>query len=374
MNNLVVNSRLIQRFFEVDVIGLYFTRSLEDISRFSISKVFQTMGYAIRIFTTVLRRRPDLVYFTIAPRGFAFYRDAVFVLILKLLAVRIVFHIHGQGIKMGSRKSMISRSLYRWVFRDVHVICLSELLVEDLVDIYDGKPYIVPNGVGHAPMGKSFYPARLPAAVPKILYLSNYFKSKGLLVLLDAMATLKERGCHFVLKLVGAPGDLSCLDLKEIISDKGMDTMVEILGPLYGDEKYQQLCNADIFVHPTCFDAFPLVILEAMQCGLPVVSTREGGIPDIVLEGTTGFLSEKGDSNHLAEHIATLIEDQALRLEMGKKAQRRFNEKYTFAKFEQNITGALVALVDEKHTAVTRQIDLSSCYLNLQKQKKTQHG
>jgi glycosyltransferase involved in cell wall biosynthesis len=99
---------------------------------------------------------------------------------------------------------------------------------------------------------------------------------------------------------------------------------VEITGPRYGEEKYGELRKADLFVFPTYNDAFPLVTLEAMQFALPVISTNEGGVPDIVNDGETGFLVERQNVEQLAEKIALLLQNKELRQMMGQKGYERF--------------------------------------------------
>jgi glycosyltransferase involved in cell wall biosynthesis len=81
---------------------------------------------------------------------------------------------------------------------------------------------------------------------------------------------------------------------------------------------YQQ---ANIFVLTSDCEGTPNVILEAMACGLPVVATRVGGVPDIVCHGQTGFLAEAGDDSSMMDALLSLIGDENLRVEMGGRAR-----------------------------------------------------
>jgi glycosyltransferase involved in cell wall biosynthesis len=74
-------------------------------------------------------------------------------------------------------------------------------------------------------------------------------------------------------------------------------------GALYGVEKNKILSSSDILVHPTFNDALPVVILEAMSCGICVVSNQEGGIPDLIDDGVDGFLV---DENKTDEYVGVL--------------------------------------------------------------------
>jgi glycosyltransferase involved in cell wall biosynthesis len=77
---------------------------------------------------------------------------------------------------------------------------------------------------------------------------------------------------------------------------------------------------ADIYVHPSRIDTFPLTVLEALACGTPVIASGVGGIPEQVVESKTGYLVPVGDSHAMAEKITDLIMDDALRERLGKQA------------------------------------------------------
>lgn len=78
-------------------------------------------------------------------------------------------------------------------------------------------------------------------------------------------------------------------------------------------------------------------IIEAMAMGVPVVATRCGGIPEIVVDGETGFLVERGDSTALAQAILRLLSDEDLRKSMGKAARKRAVELFAWEKIAANL-------------------------------------
>lgn len=114
-------------------------------------------------------------------------------------------------------------------------------------------------------------------------------------------------------------------------------TMVNYWGRKYGCDKEEYWRSADIFVFPTLNEAFGLVLLEAMEHGLPCVGTDEGGINDIIDNGKTGFLVPSRDAESLSESIGKLLNDSCMREKMGDRGRRVFEQRYTQDFFEENM-------------------------------------
>ena len=220
---------------------------------------------------------------------------------------------------------------------------MSEILAGDVAEVFDHKPYIVPYGivVNHndddqerrdQTKGKN-------KGIPVVLYLSNYIRSKGVLDLIDALKIIYEQGIDFRARLVGAPGDLSIEELKENLRRHGLEKVIEVVGPRYNSDKFTEYENADIFVFPTYYrnEAFPVVNLEAMQFGLPIISTTEGGIPDMLKDGESGYVITSQQPAQLASMISTLLKDEELRISMGRSNRQRFKNYFTLDHFLTNI-------------------------------------
>ena len=348
MNSIIVNSTLIRSNFNIVEVNLQFAKSIKDVAKISLIKVFQAVSCGLTIVKKVITHKPDLIYFTIAPTGIAFYRDAFYVALLKLLNSKIIYHLHGKGIKNTTKKSSFKKYLYTWVFKNTHVICLSEHLSIDISEVCQSVPFIVPNGIEVQPIFNGSV-NRFNRSVPQILYLSNFIRNKGVMVLIEALGFLHKQGYLFKARFVGEQADLTIEFLENIIIKQNLTEVVKIIGPLYGDDKFLEFRDADIFVFPTYNDAFPLVNLEAMQSSLPVISTFEGSVPDIVIDNETGFLVETQNSEMLAEKIAILLKDENLRNEMGKKGYDRFIKNYTLNHFENNMIKTFYKILDKNN-------------------------
>ena len=183
------------------------------------------------------------------------------------------------------------------------------------------------------------------ASLPvNLLFLSNLIPSKGVYVLLDACRILKDKGLDFQCNFVG--GETKEIDRARFeaeVQRRGLEGMVRYEGPKYGEEKEEYWRSSDVFVFPTYYfnECFPLVILEAMQHGLPVVSTTEGAVPDMVADGVNGFVCERKDVSGLVGALERLITDAALRMRMGEVGRKRYEEEFTLERFEERFAECL---------------------------------
>jgi glycosyltransferase involved in cell wall biosynthesis len=296
------------------------------------------MSQVLALVRSCLLQRPALVYFTLTPNGKAFYRDLLYVAIMKFFRVRRLYHLHGKGISKAIT-GPLAAALYTWAFRGAQVILLSPTLYEDAAQVV--KPsqcHFLANGITDL-WGENHKPECHRSGPPHILFFSNLLVNKGLFVLLEALGLLKERGVPFHAIFAGVWESPAVeVEFGRIVQDRRLQKQIELSGPKYGDDKQRMFAEADIMVFPSYNDAYPLVVLEAMSHGLPVVSTLEGAIPDMVLEGETGFLVPCRDPMILAERIALLITDPVLRKRLGQAGRKRYCDCFTSAIFESNLS------------------------------------
>src|SRR5690606_3746536 len=120
----------------------------------------------------------------------------------------------------------------------------------------------------------------------------------------------KKRGIHFECHFVGAWSDIKEPEFKSKIQSFGLENIVFSHGKKYAGEKIEFFQKADVFIFPTYYhyETFGLVNLEAMQFGLPIIATPEGGIPEVVIDQETGFLVPQKDVTALADKIQLLYE------------------------------------------------------------------
>ena len=338
MNNIIYQSTLLNEHFNLLTIPLRFSK-IEFVGRFSLTKLWKMAIYSLLIIKELLIFKPSLVYFTIAPTGIAFYRDAFFVVILKLFRKKIIYHLHGQGINKGLANP-INKKICSFIFKNSSIILLSKLLYSDIANALSetSKIYYLPNGIKRTDFTQQKNNIESKNNISTVLFLSNIIRTKGVFVLIEAIQLLVQEGLQFKVIFVGDfVKSLSKEEFFEKIAHHKVRDVVEYIGPKYGDEKLSVLQNADIFVFPTYKEAFPLVLLEAMQAGLPIISTFEGAIPEIVDEGSNGFLVLQRNVPQLANRMKILLNNAALRKKMGDIGREKFLSHYASDIFENKL-------------------------------------
>ncbi|CCO09272.1 N-acetyl-alpha-D-glucosaminyl L-malate synthase BshA [Desulforamulus hydrothermalis] len=124
---------------------------------------------------------------------------------------------------------------------------------------------------------------------------------------------------------------------QELAASLGLHRDILFLGQQ--DTVAPLLAAADVMLLPSCCESFGLAALEALACGVPVVASRAGGLPEVVVHGQVGFLTAVGDLAEMARFTLLLLEDRALRQKMSAHARSRavekFNAAYWVAKYEQ---------------------------------------
>lgn len=154
---------------------------------------------------------------------------------------------------------------------------------------------------------------------------------KGQHVFIEAAAKLLENGQRTHFQIIGAPlfgEDDYERELHAQIDKLGIGAHVEMLG--FRRDVPELLKKLDIVVHAsTSADPLPNVVLEGMAAGKPVIGSRGGGVPEMILDGETGLLHEMGNADDLAQKIETLLNDSVRARQMGSLGYKRVRERFS---------------------------------------------
>jgi len=309
-----------------------FSKSLGDVGRFQLSKLFASAGLILRLLVALVRKRPEQVVFFMTNRTASFLVDWVLSEILRLFGTRTVGYLHTQGYTDLAKRGFVWRVLVRRLLTSAQtLVCLSSALESDvrtlapkarIVSIAN-TPHRVPDDLGAIDAGTDL----------TVLFLSNLIPEKGI-------GEFIELGNHFAsqgssIRFVAAGAPISEPQLAELRASAAPNT--DLLGAVGPERKWELLQEASVLVFPSRypFEAQPLVIVESMAAGLPVVAFDIGGIGDLVDDGQTGRLLTVGDAVGMREAVDELIRSPQTRTDMTTAARDSFESKYSRTAYEE---------------------------------------
>jgi len=197
------------------------------------------------------------------------------------------------------------------------------------------KVHIIPNGVDamkYQPTSAHYF-SKMGVEGDVILFVGAMEQRKGIDTIIESIPLVREEFPKATFVFVGR-GDI---DVKRLAAEIEVDDRVLVLGPKHGKELVDIYSSADIFLAPSIYEPFGIVLIEAMACEKPVISTSVGGPKEIISDGIDGFLINPGDANALAGRITQLLEDKEMRVEMGRRARQKVLEKYTWDTINERV-------------------------------------
>jgi N-acetyl-alpha-D-glucosaminyl L-malate synthase BshA len=158
-----------------------------------------------------------------------------------------------------------------------------------------------------------------------ILHASNFRGVKRVVQLVEAMKIVIDAIPAARLIIAGDGPDR--IDVERRIEALKLCNNIHLLG--VKSNMQEIMCSADVFVLNSTMEGMPLVLLEAMACSLPVVTTPAGGIPELVRPGIDGVVTKGFETEELAEALINILENDSFRKKMGKAGYQRVQDKFT---------------------------------------------
>ena len=158
---------------------------------------------------------------------------------------------------------------------------------------------------------------------PVLIHVSNFRPVKRITDVVGIFTEVhRQRPCRLV--MIGDGPERSPAERR--LREMGLEDRVAFLGKQ--DRFEELLAAADVFLLPSEQESFGLAALEALSCGIPVVGSDIGGIPELVTHGETGFLAPLGDTRAMAGHVLTLVQDPAHWATFSRRARERVLERF----------------------------------------------
>ena len=259
---------------------------------------------------------------SVIPTGF------IGVLVGKIMGLNSIITTHGMDINNFEKKSIYGCLISFSLKNCDKTITVSEDLAENVrsYGLNEDKLVILKNAVDT----KLFKPSsngtnlqlRSKYGIKEkdilILFVGYLDVFKGIFEILEAFHNIKKANKNVKLLIVGTGPQER--DMKRKVLELNLKRFVFFTGGLNHHDLPGYYQEADIFVLPSYTEGLPLSILEAMSCGLPIITTNVGGIPEIIESGFNGFMVSPQDSNELKEKLEILVNDSNLRSKFGSRS------------------------------------------------------
>jgi colanic acid/amylovoran biosynthesis glycosyltransferase len=183
-----------------------------------------------------------------------------------------------------------------------------------------------------------------PASVTpiRVLNVAAMSTRKGHSVLVNAVAEMRDRGHEVALTLVGDGPERERVEAEVV--RLGLEDAVTFCGALPHEAVLACYADCDIFCLPSFAEGVPVVLMEAMACGIPVVATQINGIPELVDHAKSGLLVAPGRSDLVADALGALARDPALRARLGQEGRMRVEDQYELSECAAQLRGVLDSL------------------------------
>jgi glycosyltransferase involved in cell wall biosynthesis len=283
---------------------------------------FCLMGIMVKLLTD---REIEIVHIHGASLG-SFYRKYLIFLIVKYcFRKKVIYHIHGGGYKEFFENSSprIQKAIRFMIGKVDLLICLSEKWKQFFGSTFEIRKIAVVNNV--------VLPLSNPKALKEskrleLLFLGLIGDNKGIFDLLKVIKNHRIRFQNRLFLRVGGNGEVE--RLKKTIKEYCLESLVSFEGWVGKERKDQLFRTSNAYILPSYLEGQPLSILEAMNYGLPIISTRVGGIPDILNTYENGLLVEPGDHEGLALALNLFMKNSKLLQNYSRRSREGIVDFY----------------------------------------------
>lgn len=287
----------------------------------------QKLGQALQgygtFWKTLRHDKPDIVHIH-SSFGPSFYRKIPFIYLACLFKIPVVNHVHGADFDSFYEKASKQK---RWLVRKVYSRCSRFIVLsaewKDAISqiVKAGKIDIIEN---YCILPKAPYDAgRKPE---QVLFLGALEERKGCYEI-PAIFEKVKKSCPQARLVMAGDGEME--QVKAAFAAKSLLSETEFTGWIRGKEKQELMQRSAVFLFPTHNEGMPVAVLEAMSYGMGIVTTRVGGIPQLIREGESGYLEKDGDWEKIAEDVILLLQDEERCRKMGLRAREEAEQKYS---------------------------------------------
>lgn len=324
-----------------------------DVGKFGIGKLLHLMGLVLKSWWILLRNRPCCLYYPPAsPNIIPVLRDIVYLFAVRPFSRGIILHYHAGGLPTFVHSlTPFLRILARCAYgRAKASIEISKSRIAPDVAFAAVHEFHVANGLDVPDISKDGESATACNAF-HILYIAGLRETKGVMDIVHTAKALKERGIAVIFDVAGPWQEEDTQRRFEVaVAEADVADRIVMHGRVTGEEKWALYRDASLFFFPSYYESenFPLVLIEAMAFGLPVVATRWRGIPEMVIDGNTGILCDVKSPVQFADAIDQIMSDKVLHEAMSADARVRYASNYTQEAFLVDMRRVFDAVITEQ--------------------------
>jgi len=280
--------------------------------------------------------------------------DALGLLLRKFHSMKLVSTVHGWGVK--SKKTMLYHAVDRFSLKSYdRVICVSDKLLAECLSagIPIGNLCEIDNAIDLSSYGS--LPEKRDAKTQMgidseklvVVAVGRLSKEKGFDILIQSFADLLQTGLEATLLIAGAGPERDSLQAQ--IGNLGCENAIRLVGHV--SDPRRVYAAADVFALSSTSEGLPNSLLEAMACGVPVVATAVGAVPNVIIDELNGLLIQPGDAAALTLSLSRLILNEALRNQILSAGLRTIEEQYSFVCRMQKVAAVYDGLFTRIHTS-----------------------
>jgi len=336
---------------KVRSLRMAYSHSESEVGRFRIRKIFHLISLIIKSWFILIKDRPCCLYYPPAsPNRIPVIRDVLFLLLVRPLAKDTIFHYHAGGLPEYVKSlNFPLRFLSSLAFSNATLgIEISESQMHKDIFFPVKKRICISNGLDVPVVEQKSNEQENDKK--RILFIAGLRSSKGVMDIIGTAEKLRELGADFVFDVAGAwQEEETRRDFETELSSLNLNDHVILHGRVTGEEKWELYRQAYAFFFPSFYESenFPLVLIEAMAFGLPIVATNWRGIPELVVEDKTGKLCDVGSCEQFSSALNELLNNENRHKEMASLARSRYEKRYTHTAFISAMKNAFESVTNE---------------------------
>jgi glycosyltransferase involved in cell wall biosynthesis len=343
--DILCNSSLTNHF-DIHWLNVNVHKDFSRLGKSYIKNILPNVRLYFQFFNLLKNFRPKLVLIPISQSTPGFLKDSIFIRLVPKKS-RTLIILHGSNLKnwLNNSSSWINRYFSDTLKNTYGAVVLGNNLRYLFFPWFpQEKIFVVPNGLT---IKSTQRPVKNGSTII-IRYIGSLTDAKGIVEIIEAINLLKNSQNKFQLVLNGVWRDTKIRNkCEKIIEEKSLPIYYE--GQVTGEDKSLAYSKSDIFVFtPNKPEGHPLVIIEAMAAGLPIISTDQGAITESVFDMINGFIVKPNCPEEIAEKIKYLIDNPAERIRMGKESRRLYEENFTEEKMVGRLINVFNQVLEEK--------------------------